>query len=141
MTARARHPSYYDILQVAPDAPAQEIRAAYRRMAQCYHPARSPDNRFAPKVMANVNKAYAVLSDPARRQEHDRWLQRQCDGHSPNGSRMSRPSPLPELVQTTTRWPWYLLFATITLSVIAVGLVVFKAEIAGKPGLMRTLQR
>ncbi len=141
MTARARHPSYYDILQVAPDAPAQEVRAAYRRMAQRYHPDKSPDNRFAPKVMANVNKAYAVLSDPARREEHDRWLQSQSDRQSRACSGMSRPSPLPELVQSTTRWPWYLLFATIACSVIAVGLVVFKAEVAGKPGLVRTLQR
>ena len=91
--------------------------------------------------MANVNKAYAVLSDPTRREEHDRWIQRQGDGHSRTGSRMSRPSPLPDLAQSTTRWPWYLLFATITCSVIALGLVVFKTEVAGKPGLMRTLHR
>lgn len=133
---RAPVPSYYDILQVAPDAPATDIRAAYRRMAQRYHPDKSPDNRFAPRVMAHVNKAYEVLSDPAQREEHDRWIERKHTG----AQALSRPAPLPQLPARTTRWPWYLLFATICLAVLAVGTVLYKTELSSKPAAMRPLR-
>lgn len=130
-------PSYYDILQVARDAKPGDIRVAYRRMAQRYHPDKSPDNRFAPRVMANVNKAYEVLSDPDRRQQHDDWI---AARESPDPSlrpagRLSRPAPLPEL-RAQRRWPWVLLFGTICVSVAAVGTVLYKTELSARPTRM-----
>jgi curved DNA-binding protein CbpA len=136
---RAQVPSYYDILQVPPDAPAGDIRAAYRRMAQRYHPDKSPDNRFAPRVMANVNKAYEVLSDPAQREEHDRWIERKLNGAQALHP-LSRPTPLPDLPARSTRWPWYLLFATISFAVVAIGTVVYKTELSGKPAAVRPVR-
>lgn len=106
-------------------------------MAQRYHPDKSPDNRYAPRVMANVNKAYEVLSDPAQREGHDRWIRRQEATRPAPGSRMSRPAPLPQLQARGKRWPWYLLFATIACAVLAFGLVAFKSELASKPGNAR----
>ncbi len=134
---RAPIPSYYDILQVPPDAPATEIRAAYRRMAQRYHPDKSPGNRFASRVMANLNKAYEVLSDPSQRQLHDQWIERK-QANAQARPRLSRPAPLPTLHSRTTRWPWYLLFVTISFAVLAVGTVVYKTELASKLGTSRS---
>ena len=133
---RTSVPSYYDILQVARDAPAGDIRVAYRRMAQRYHPDKSPDNRFAPRVMANLNKAYEVLSDPAQREQHDQWIARKeapADPALRPAGRLSRPAPLPELPERASRWPWVLLFGTICCAVAAVGTVLFKTELSSKP--------
>lgn len=61
---------YYDILQVSPTAEKEVIEAAYRKLAQKYHPDinKSPE---AEEKMKRINAAYEVLSDPAKRAAHD----------------------------------------------------------------------
>jgi curved DNA-binding protein CbpA len=61
----------YKILQVDSEAEDEVIQAAYRRLAQKYHPdvATEPD---AAARMTAINAAWAVLGDPARRAAHDR---------------------------------------------------------------------
>ncbi|MDP9044888.1 MAG: DnaJ domain-containing protein, partial [Pseudomonadota bacterium] len=66
--------SHYENLKVARDASAQDIRSAYRLLTRQYHPDRNPDNADAARVMAVVNVAYDVLSDPAKRRRHDAWI-------------------------------------------------------------------
>lgn len=64
----------YEVLGVPPSATAEEIRAAYRRLTLAYHPDRNP----APQAghwMAQINRAYAILSDPAQRAAYDRQQQ------------------------------------------------------------------
>lgn len=63
-------PDYYAILQVSPAAEKEVIEAAYRKLAQKYHPDinRSPD---AEEKMKRINAAYEVLSDPAKRAAYD----------------------------------------------------------------------
>ena len=64
----------YEVLGVSPSATAEEIRAAYRRLTLAYHPDRNP----APQAghwMAQINRAYAILSDPAQRAAYDRQQQ------------------------------------------------------------------
>jgi hypothetical protein len=65
--------THYDNLKVARDAPSEVIRAAYRVLAQRYHPDvnASPE---ADRIMKAINEAYAILSDPQRRAEHDAWI-------------------------------------------------------------------
>ena len=66
----------YDNLKVARNATPEVIRAAYRVLAQRYHPDKnsSPD---AVRVMKLLNEAFAVLSDPQSRAEHDAWIDEQ----------------------------------------------------------------
>ena len=76
--------THYDNLKVARNAPPEVIRAAYKALAQQYHPDRnsSPD---APRIMRIINRAYEVLSDPDLRGEHDAWIATQTRtsaGHS-----------------------------------------------------------
>ena len=62
--------SHYDVLGVPTTASAIEIREAYRRAARRLHPdqaARSGAPAGASTAMADVNEAYRVLRDPARR--------------------------------------------------------------------------
>lgn len=72
----------YDVLGVAPDAPPERIRAAYRAQARQHHPDRTTGRRD--DAMADLNEAYRVLGDPARRLQYDRSIGRR--GSSPHGS-------------------------------------------------------
>ena len=63
--------NYYEILQVSPKAEASVITAAYRRLAQSYHPDTAKDPVASAK-MADINEAYEVLSSTLRRSEYDR---------------------------------------------------------------------
>jgi molecular chaperone DnaJ len=60
---------YYDVLGVAPDAGADEIKRAYRQLARRYHPDISGDDRTAAFVEAV--RAYEILNDPRRRLAYD----------------------------------------------------------------------
>lgn len=60
---------YYDVLGVAPDAPADEIKRAYRQLARRYHPDISGEERGA--AFIEVSRAYEVLGHSERRCEYD----------------------------------------------------------------------
>lgn len=61
---------YYQVLGVAKDASAEDIKKAFRKLARKYHPdiSKEPD---AAARMAEVNEANAVLSDPEKRKAYD----------------------------------------------------------------------
>ncbi len=61
---------YYQLLGVARDAGAEDIKKAYRRLARKYHPDVSKEADAAAR-MSEVNEAYAVLSDAERRAAYD----------------------------------------------------------------------
>jgi hypothetical protein len=66
--------THYDNLKVTRNAPPEVIRAAYRTLSQKYHPDMNPGKPDAERVMKALNAAYEVLSDPAKRQQHDAWI-------------------------------------------------------------------
>jgi hypothetical protein len=66
--------THYDNLKVARHAPREVIRAAYKALSQKYHPDKNPGDEKAARIMAIVNTAYNILSDPMRRKEHDEWI-------------------------------------------------------------------
>lgn len=61
---------YYRTLGVDPDATAEDIKKAYRKLARRYHPDVSKE-ADAEARMKEVNEAYAVLSDPEKRAAYD----------------------------------------------------------------------
>ncbi len=72
MTARQTPAKdYYQTLGVQPDATAEEIRKTYRRLAFQWHPDRNPGNPAAAERFKEISEAYAVLIDPAKRQNYD----------------------------------------------------------------------
>jgi molecular chaperone DnaJ len=63
---------YYELLEVPRDAPAEEIKRAYRRLARQLHPDTNPDPTASDRFK-QVAHAYEVLSDPEKRQRYDRF--------------------------------------------------------------------
>jgi hypothetical protein len=67
-------------LEVSPDASDEEIRSAYRRLAQEWHPDQRPDNaEEADFRFKEINLAYEVLSDPQNRRLYDLTLEADLD--------------------------------------------------------------
>lgn len=62
---------YYKILGLGKSATADEIKRAYRKLAQLYHPDKGGD----PQKFKEINEAYQVLSDPEKRSQYDQFGQ------------------------------------------------------------------
>jgi curved DNA-binding protein CbpA len=63
-------PDHYKVLQVDAEAEQEVIQAAYRRLAQKYHPDVAVDGAAAERMTA-INDAWAVLRDPGTRAAYD----------------------------------------------------------------------
>jgi len=61
----------YALLGITPNATEKEINAAYRKMAFIFHPDRNMGNPESNQMMRELNEAYSILSNPARRKEYD----------------------------------------------------------------------
>ncbi len=64
---------YYEILGVERTASDKEIKAAYRKLALLHHPDKNPGDKGAEELFKQAAEAYAVLSDPEKRQRYDRF--------------------------------------------------------------------
>lgn len=85
--------------------------------------------------MKVINEAYAVLSDPVRRRQHDEWINSQESGQNKNDSPPSTktqqsPEPSEELIVASKRWVaiGYFLFA---VALLVYGLSAWFSPIGG----------
>ncbi|NBS87662.1 MAG: J domain-containing protein, partial [Verrucomicrobia bacterium] len=62
---------YYGVLGVSKTATAEEIRSAFRKKAREYHPDVAKDKVKGAEKFKEVNEAYEVSSDPAKRAKYD----------------------------------------------------------------------
>lgn len=67
---------YYEVLGVAKNASAEEIKKSYRKLAIKYHPDKNPGDKQAEENFKEAAEAYEVLSDTEKRAKYDRF------GHS-----------------------------------------------------------
>jgi curved DNA-binding protein len=64
---------YYKTLGVDKKATPDEIKKAFRKLAVKYHPDRNPNDKTAEDKFKEINEAYAVLSDPKKKDEYDTY--------------------------------------------------------------------
>ena len=62
---------YYKILGVPRNATPEDLKKAYRALANKYHPDKNKGDRQAEEEFKRISEAYAVLSNPEKRQEYD----------------------------------------------------------------------
>lgn len=62
---------YYKILGVDKKASQDEIKKAYRKLAQKYHPDKNPGNKAAEDKFKEINEANEVLGDPEKRKKYE----------------------------------------------------------------------
>tara|TARA_B100000683_G_scaffold268209_1_gene303042 strand:- start:2445 stop:3554 length:1110 start_codon:yes stop_codon:yes gene_type:complete len=64
---------YYEVLDVSRGADERELKKAYRKLALQYHPDKNPGDAVAEEKFKELSEAYAVLSDPEKRNRYDRF--------------------------------------------------------------------
>ena len=62
---------YYSTLGVAKTASEKEIKQAFRKLARKLHPDVNPGDKAAEAKFKEINEAYEVLGDPAKRKKYD----------------------------------------------------------------------
>ena len=79
---------YYEVLGLQKGADAAAIKKAFHEMAKKYHPDLHPGDKSAEEKFKEINEAYAVLSDPEKKQLYDQYGHAAFDqqqGGGPNG--------------------------------------------------------
>lgn len=80
-----RYKDYYAILGVPRDADPAAIKRAFRQRAKACHPDRRPGNADAEERFREINEAYAVLGDAARRASYDALGSSKSEGEALDG--------------------------------------------------------
>jgi molecular chaperone DnaJ len=64
---------YYEVLGISKNASEAELKKAYRRAAQKYHPDRNPDDKEAEGKFKECKEAYEILSNSQKRAAYDQF--------------------------------------------------------------------
>ncbi|MGZ5214039.1 MAG: molecular chaperone DnaJ [Actinomycetota bacterium] len=82
---------YYQVLGVPKNAGVAEIKKAYRKLAQQFHPDANPGNKDAEERFKEISGAYDVVGDEEKRKSYDQVREMVASGYGPGGS--GRPGP------------------------------------------------
>lgn len=82
-----RKRDYYEVLGINRNAPDDEIKANYRKLAMKYHPDRNPGDKEAEERFKEAAEAYEVLRDPQKRSIYDQFGHQGLEGSGFSGFR------------------------------------------------------
>jgi curved DNA-binding protein CbpA len=94
----------YKILQVDSEAEDEVIQAAYRRLAQKYHPDLASGNEAMERMVA-INAAWELIGEPERRAAYDRSVRRASTALSGRAEAAARGEPPPGRPASSTPRP------------------------------------
>eukprot|EP01084_Bolivina_argentea_P016518 30899_1 len=84
---------YYKILDIGRSASARDIKKAFRRLANKYHPDKNPGNKEAHDKFIEINRAYEVLQNDDKRRVYNQYGEEGLKEHEKNeAARQSRGS-------------------------------------------------
>lgn len=92
---------YYQVLGIARDASADEVKKSYRRLAKQYHPDVNRGNKDAEERFKQISEAYTILSDKKKRQQYDMLGSAFAGGGAPGGG-----APWGEAGPGGAQWTW-----------------------------------
>ena len=78
---------YYEVLGVARDASADQIKKAYRSLARKHHPDANPGDKTAEARFKEIQGAYDILSDTEKKAQYDQFGHAAFSGFNPYGPR------------------------------------------------------
>lgn len=121
--------THYQTLNVKPLASRQLIRSAYRSLSQKNHPDRNANAIRAHQRMAEINEAYATLSQPKKRRDYDLYLTSQARKQILRNQNTQQRQPLDTQNQQQTKsnstpinWIELLLKSSLLFVVLAISL-------------------
>ncbi len=76
---------FYQVLGVPKNADAAEIKKAYRKLAQQYHPDANPGNAEAEERFKEISAAHDVLADEEKRRQYDQVREMAASGVGASG--------------------------------------------------------
>ena len=92
---------YYKILEIEPSATLTEIKKAYRRLAQQYHPDKNASKEYALTYFAEIKEAYEVLTNPAKKDYYlqQRWYQQSIGKKEFQSQPITPPNILKQFIE------------------------------------------
>ena len=126
---------YYRILGISRSATAEEIKAAYLRLAKKFHPDVNADcAEWAAGMFKECGEAYAVLSEPEKRRRYDFMISGQAGPRVVPIIRRAAPQDLHNELQAAMA---QMLLALMSQSRAVVENPTFMERLAEKVGLVK----